>query len=361
MTDRIQREGPEADPAREHAAVGDRGKGMRIAVIGAGSFGTALAMLLAGKGYDVCLYGRNAAQLAAMRDTRENARYLPGVQLPSSLELTDALAEALRDAETVVYAVPAQQFRSVLSASAPALARDAVLINAAKGIERDTGLLLSQVASEVLPGARYGVLTGPSHAEEVARGLPTTVTAAASDPQLAAEIQALFHTDRFRVYRHTDLTGAELGGALKNIIALGAGISDGLGFGDNAKAALMTRGIAEITRLGLAMGAEADTFAGLAGIGDLIVTCTSRHSRNLRCGRLIGQGVPVEEARAQVGMAVEGLDTTPAAYRLADRYGIEMPITSCMYAIISGRMQAREAAASLMGRDSRAERDARDR
>ena len=225
----------------------------------------------------------------------------------------------------------------------------------AKGIEKGSLLRLSQVAEEVIPGIKYAALSGPSHAEEVARKLPTTVAAAAHSHNLAQEIQELFFTDRFRVYTNEDLAGVELGGALKNIIALGAGISDGLGFGDNAKAAMMTRGITEMTRLGLKMGAEMKTFSGLTGIGDLIVTCTSMHSRNRRCGILIGEGTEPEEAIKRIGMVVEGISTAEAAYALAQRYNIEMPITESIYQVIHGETDAKSAVAALMNREMKNE------
>lgn len=229
------------------------------------------------------------------------------------------------------------------------------VINVAKGIEKGTLLRLSQVSEEIMPDIKYVALSGPSHAEEVARQLPTTVAVAGTDHDLAMEIQEIFFTDRFRVYTNEDLAGVELGGALKNIIALGAGISDGLGFGDNAKAAMMTRGITEMTRLGLTMGADMKTFSGLTGIGDLIVTCTSMHSRNRRCGILIGKGVNPDEATHRIGMVVEGISTAEAAYALAQRYNIDMPITESIYKVIHGEMDARSAVSYLMGREMKNE------
>ena len=327
----------------------------KIGVIGAGSFGTALAMVLAGKGHQVTVWARNAEQIEEMKKTGENSHYLPGVKLPPEIELSDDLEKTCKDKDYVLFAVPAQSFRGVLSHAAEHINAQVPVINVAKGIEKGSLLRMSQVAEEVIPGVRYVALSGPSHAEEVARQLPTTVAVAGKNHDLAVEIQELFITERFRVYSNEDLAGVELGGALKNIIALGAGISDGLGFGDNAKAAMMTRGITEMTRLGLTMGADMKTFSGLTGIGDLIVTCTSMHSRNRRCGILIGEGVNPEEATRRIGMVVEGISTAEAAYALANQYGIEMPITESIYKVIHREMDARSAVSYLMGREMKNE------
>ena len=327
----------------------------KIGVMGAGSFGTALAMVLAGKGHKVTVWARNAEQIEKMKMTGENRHYLPGVKLPPEIELTTDIKEAASGKDYMLFAVPAQNFRSVLVQAAEYIDMTVPVINVAKGIEKGTLLRLSQVAEEVMPSLRYVALSGPSHAEEVARQLPTTVAVAAHDHDLAAEVQELFFADRFRVYSNEDLIGVELGGALKNIIALGAGISDGLGFGDNAKAAMMTRGITEITRLGITMGAEMKTFSGLTGIGDLIVTCTSMHSRNRRCGILIGEGMNPDEATEQIGMVVEGISTAEAAYALAQQYGIEMPITESIYKVIHRKMDPRSAVSYLMGREMKNE------
>lgn len=327
----------------------------KIGVIGAGSFGTALAMVLAGKGHSVTVWARKKEQIDNIKQTGENSRYLPGVKLPEKIEFTDNLREAAEGRDYLLFAVPAQSFRGVLKDAADFFDHSVPVINVAKGIEKGTLLRLSQVAEEIMPDIRYAALSGPSHAEEVARQLPTTVAVAGKDHDLAMEVQEVFFTDRFRVYTNEDLAGVELGGALKNIIALGAGISDGLGFGDNAKAAMMTRGITEMTRLGLTMGAEMKTFSGLTGIGDLIVTCTSMHSRNRRCGILIGEGVNPDEATGRIGMVVEGISTAEAAYVLAQRYNIDMPITESIYKVIHGEMDARSAVAYLMGREMKNE------
>ena len=327
----------------------------KITVIGAGSFGTALAILLTDKGYDVSIWGRSEEQLALMRERRENPHYLQGVKLSEKLNIEGNLKSALINAEIIVFSVPAQNFRSVLESSREYIKSSSTIVNVAKGIEKKSLLRLSQVAEDVIPDIKYVTLSGPSHAEEVARNLPTTVTVASLDNQLSKEIQEVFNTERFRVYTNDDIIGVELGGALKNIIALGAGISDGMGFGDNAKAAIMTRGITEMCRLGLAMGANMNTFSGLTGIGDLIVTCTSMHSRNRRCGILMGEGISTDKAVEKVGMVVEGISTAEAAYELAKLYNIEMPLTECICQMIKGEIDALEAVSLLMGRKTKNE------
>ena len=249
----------------------------KITVIGAGSFGTSLAILLTNKGYDVSIWGRKKSQLALMRETRENPHYLPKVKLPESLKIVDDMDDALKGSDMLVFSVPAQNFRGVLETAKAFMTGKEIVVNVAKGIEKGTLMRLSEVAKEVIPNICYVALSGPSHAEEVARLLPTTVAVSCEDKAVALEVQEIFNTDRFRVYTNDDLVGVELGGSLKNIIALGAGISDGMGFGDNAKAAMMTRGITEMIRLGTAMGSKSETFSGLTGLGDLIVTCTSMH------------------------------------------------------------------------------------
>lgn len=322
----------------------------KIGVIGAGSFGTALALTLVNKGHQVRIWSRDRQQLDLMKETRENPKFLPGVVLPEALEMAYTLEDAMKGADIVLFGVPAQAFRSVFAAASEFLDPQTIVVNVAKGIEMGTLLRLSQVAKEVKPDVRYVTLSGPSHAEEVARNLPTTVAVAADDEALALEVQEAFITERFRVYTNQDVAGVELGGSLKNIIALGAGISDGMGFGDNAKAALMTRGITEMCRLGSTLGADLTTFSGLTGIGDLIVTCTSMHSRNRRCGILIGQGMAPADAVKEIGMVVEGITTAEAAYALARKEGIEMPITECIYKVIHGEMDARYAVPYLMER-----------
>ncbi len=326
-----------------------------IGVIGAGSWGTALAVTLGGKGHSVRIWDIDRTHIEELRANRENRRYLPGVKFPDSLVPADTVEEALSGADTVLFSAPAQHFRSALESAVPYINKDMIIVNVAKGIEQKTLMRMSEIAQEMGQYEKYAVLSGPSHAEEVGRAMPTTVVAASENHDVAVAVQDMFSTDFLRVYTGTDVTGVELGGALKNIIALGAGISDGLGFGDNAKAAMMTRGIAEMKRLGVRMGADVNTFAGLTGIGDLIVTCTSMHSRNRRCGIMIGEGMAPDEAVKKVGMVVEGMFTAEAAYELADRLGVEMPITNEIYKLIKGQITGKEAVMNLMGRDKKPE------
>ena len=329
----------------------------KIGVIGAGSWGTALAITLSVKGHQVKIWDLDKPLLEDMEKSRENTKYLKGILLGENLHIVKTMQEALDGVEIAVFSVPAQHFRNALTGAKPFLKEDMIVVNVAKGIEQKTLFRLSQIAEEIMPGLKYAVLSGPSHAEEVGLGLPTTVAVASKDEDVSHKVQSTFITNRFRVYTGGDVTGVELGGSLKNIIALGAGISDGVGFGDNAKAALMTRGLAEITRLGVALGAEAPTFAGLTGVGDLIVTCTSMHSRNRRCGIMIGQGMDPSAAKAKVGMVVEGMFTAEAAYALAKKAGVEMPITEQIYKVIQGKITARDAVEILMGRDKKHEQE----
>ena len=329
----------------------------KVAVIGAGSWGTALATVLAGNREKVYIWDIDKAHLERMDGNRENVDYLPGVDLPFNIQIVYDEAEALKGANYVLFSAPAQHFRSALETALPNISDDAIIINVAKGIEQHSLKRMSEIAADVIDLNRYVVLSGPSHAEEVGRRQPTTVAVASVNMDAAERVQDLFMSDRFRVYTTDDIVGVELGGALKNIIALGAGISDGMGFGDNAKAALMTRGLAEITRLGLKLGAKPETFSGLTGVGDLIVTCTSMHSRNRRCGIMIGEGTPPDVATEKVGMVVEGMFTTEAAYELAKRVDVEMPITEAIYKTIKGEIAAINAVPLLMGRERRSEQD----
>ena len=329
----------------------------KVAVIGAGSWGTALATVLAGNREKVYIWDIDKAHLERMDGNRENVDYLPGVDLPFNIQIVYDEAEALKGANYVLFSAPAQHFRSALETALPNISDDAIIINVAKGIEQHSLKCMSEIAADVIDLNRYVVLSGPSHAEEVGRRQPTTVAVASVNMDAAERVQDLFMSDRFRVYTTDDIVGVELGGALKNIIALGAGISDGMGFGDNAKAALMTRGLAEITRLGLKLGAKSETFSGLTGVGDLIVTCTSMHSRNRRCGIMIGEGTPPDVATEKVGMVVEGMFTTEAAYELAKRVDVEMPITEAIYKTIKGEIAAINAVPLLMGRERRSEQD----
>ncbi|GIP37486.1 glycerol-3-phosphate dehydrogenase [NAD(P)+] [Paenibacillus sp. J31TS4] len=323
------------------------------AVLVAGSWGTALASVLADNGQDVILWSRNAEQVEEINRLHTNSRFLPDAVLPERIRATTSLEEAVKGADAVLIASPSKGMREVAGRIQPYLSPDALLLHAAKGFEADTLKRMTTVIAEELPAydsERIVVISGPSHAEEVVRRIPTTIVVAAVKRSAADRAQDLLNNSSLRVYTNPDVLGVELGGALKNIIALGAGLSDGLGYGDNAKAALMTRGLAEISRLGAAMGANPLTFSGLAGVGDLIVTCTSRHSRNWRAGHMIGQGHSLEETLAVMGMVVEGVKTTKAARDLAHRHGVEMPITEALYRVLFEEMDPKSAVEELMDR-----------
>jgi glycerol-3-phosphate dehydrogenase (NAD(P)+) len=293
--------------------------------------------------------------MAELQSIRENKKYLPDVKLADNITCTSDAEYAVKGAEMVVYVVPAQSFRSTFENTNRYLEKDAVIVNCAKGIETGTLMRISEIAAEIRPDVPFAVLSGPSHAEEVGRRLPTTLVAASESAEIAERVQDIFMSEFMRVYTNHDVTGVEIGGALKNIIALGVGISDGMGYGDNAKAALMTRAVTEISRLGIRLGAERNTFMGLAGIGDLIVTCTSMHSRNRRCGIMIGEGVPPDEATKRVGMVVEGMYTTEAAYEMSVKYDVEMPITHQLYHVIKGDISGTDAVRNLMLRKKKHE------
>ncbi|MCL6547482.1 MAG: NAD(P)H-dependent glycerol-3-phosphate dehydrogenase [Alicyclobacillus sp.] len=326
---------------------------VNTAVLGAGSWGTALASVLAENGHRCVLWARREEVARDIRIRHQNPRYLPDAVLPSSLMATSDLDRALDGADLVLFVVPSTSMPELVRAVAPKLGTRALVCHAVKGFERQTGRRMSELLADALPGGegRIAVVTGPSHAEEVVRRLPTTLVAASTCRATAEQVQDALMNPYLRVYTNPDVVGVELGGSLKNIIALAVGVADGLGFGDNAKAALITRGLAEIARLGSQLGAYPLTFAGLSGVGDLIVTCTSRHSRNLRAGRLIGQGLGVQEALAQVGMAVEGVPTTDAAYRLARRHQVEMPITEALWHVLFQGASPTGAVEALMGRE----------
>ncbi len=327
----------------------------KVAVIGAGSFGTALSVVLSDNGFEPFVWDIDADNIAKIREEKENKRFLPGVELPGGIRFTEDKKLALDGAGCVLFAVPAQHFEDAFRDALPLMKGDPLVVNVAKGISRKGLRRMSEIAFSCCPSVRYVALSGPSHAEEVGRRMPTTVTVASNNISNAFEAQDIFMNDYLRIYTHDDLVGVELGGSLKNIIALGAGIADGLGFGDNAKAAMMTRGMVEITRLGVTLGARAETFYGLSGVGDLIVTCCSMHSRNRRCGILIGQGVAPDEAVKQVGMVVEGIYTAEAAYDLSERLGVDMPITRAIHDIIDGKLAASDAGRLLMTRKRKSE------
>jgi len=324
----------------------------RLAVYGAGSWGTALAVLMGKAGHEVALIGRTPQEMALMSLRRENVRYLPGVVLPQAVEPTTDLARLAAD--TVIFSIPSHGVREAARLARAHLAPGSVIVNTAKGLEEGTGKRLSQVLAEELPGHSVAVLSGPSHAEEVGRDMPTAVVVAA-DEDVAGAVQDLLMTPKFRVYTNPDVVGVELAGALKNVIALCTGVAEGLGFGDNTKAALMTRGLAEIARLGVSMGGHPLTFAGLAGVGDLIVTCTSQHSRNRRAGVALGQGKPLDQVLVEVGMVVEGVRTTKVAYDLSRTRGISMPITEQAYKVLFDQADPKAAVADLMLRGKRDE------
>ncbi len=326
-----------------------------IAIVGAGSMGTAMAVLLSKKDNNIKLWSPMRDEISMLEANREHVTRLPGIKIPESVVFTNDIELAVKDCEIVVLAVPSQTTRQNCKTLSKLISKDTIVVTCSKGIEDGTCKLLSEIMQEELPNNDVAVISGPSHAEEIARDIPTTVVAASTKLEIAKLLQDLFMTTNFRVYTNTDVIGVELGGALKNIIALCAGISDGLGFGDNTKAALMTRGIAEISRLGVAMGGSADTFSGLTGVGDLIVTCTSMHSRNRRAGILIGQGKSLKQALEEVNMVVEGVNTTKPAYDLAQKLGITMPITNEAYSILFEGKDPRHAVVDLMTRDKKTE------
>ena len=330
---------------------------MKIGIIGAGSWGTALAIHLAGLKHDICMWDLDTEHLRRMAEDRENKDYLPGIVLPNNIHMEFDEAKALKDAEIALFSVPAQHFGGAFTNALAMLPENATIVNVAKGIDQNSLKTMSQIALEIKPDAKYVVLSGPSHAEEVGRNLPAAVVVASNTKECSRYVRDVFMDENFRIYVNDDMIGVELGGSLKNIIALGAGISDGLGFGDNAKAAMMTRGIVEMTRLGVKMGADPASFSGLSGIGDLIVTCCSMHSRNRRCGILIGKGMDPKDAVKEVGMVVEGMCTADSAYRLAKQLDVNMPITEAIYNVVHGNITAEDAVNALMNRSKKHEKD----
>lgn len=325
---------------------------MKAAVVGSGGWGTALAIRLCQNGHDTVLWSHNPQKAERMLKTRENPM-LPEVTLPPELGISGDPA-CVRDCEAVVIASPSFPIRSICRTVAPYLNEDAVMVSVTKGIEPGSLLRMSQIVEQET-GRPVVALTGPSHAEEVARGIPTGCLAASAHRELAEKVQDLFMSDAFRVYTSPDIVGAELGGALKNVIALCAGVTDGMGLGDNTKAMLMTRGLTEIARLGVAMGAKKETFAGLAGVGDLIVTCTSMHSRNRRAGILIGQGKPPGEAMEEVGAVVEGYYAAKSAWELSRKMGVDMPIVHAAYQVLYESIGAAQVVETLLQRSRKAE------
>ncbi|QSX06885.1 NAD(P)H-dependent glycerol-3-phosphate dehydrogenase [Sedimentibacter sp. zth1] len=327
----------------------------KIGVVGGGSWGTALAKVLCENGHEVKVWLRDKAQCEDVRKTKINKKYLPNVILPNDLYFSNDLDDVIKNSEIILNAIPTQKIREVLKKIPKEYMANKIVINSAKGIELNTHCLISEIMASECKDIKYCALSGPSHAEEVVLMLPTAITVACDDLEVAKIVQDLFMTTYLRVYTNKDVRGVELGGALKNIIALGAGISDGVGYGDNAKAALMTRGIVEITRLGESLGADIATFGGLSGIGDLIATCTSKHSRNRNAGYLIGQGYTKSEAIKKVGMVVEGITTTYAAYELAKQNSISMPIVEAMHSILECNEDVKKTVIKLMLRDKKDE------
>ena len=321
-----------------------------VAVIGSGSWGTALAVQLKRAGNNVILWSFKEEEARSILTYRENKEFLPGISLDPDIVVTYK-DEEVTWADLFVLATPSKFTRTMAKRFSHLIPKDKTVVNVAKGLEEGSLLRLSQVIKEEIPHCHIGVLSGPSHAEEVGKGLATTIVASAETDEVAKEIQDTFMTEMFRVYRNTDIIGVELGGALKNLIALAAGISDGLGYGDNTKAALMTRGLAEIIRLGITMGAKGETFAGLTGIGDLIVTCTSMHSRNRKAGILLGQGKSLKETLKEVHMVVEGVSNAKAAFELSQKFGVDMPITTEINNVLYNGKKVDEAVYDLMTRD----------
>ena len=327
----------------------------KISILGAGTWGTALAKVLSDAGNEVTLWSAIHAEIDEMEHSRSH-KNLPGMKLPEAIKLTKDISEACCEAEYIIFAVPSPYVRSTANSAKPFFRNDQIIIDVAKGIEADTLMMLSEVIkSEVGEDKTVVALSGPTHAEEVAIGLPTTIVSACEDKGAATAVAALFDRTCIRAYTNPDVKGVELCGALKNIVALAAGASDGLGFGDNIKVAIITRGIAEIQRLGIAMGCDPRTFGGLAGIGDLIVTATSRHSRNNRAGYLLGKGYAPTEAIAEVGMVVEGINALPAAIKLSEKYGVELPIISGVNMVVGGLASPKEMTERLMGREQKSE------
>lgn len=331
---------------------------MKTAVVGSGSWGTALAVLLGKKGYPVTLWARRPELARAIEQERENSQYLPGVKLPETVVATSEVGQALAGCEAVVLAIPSAGVREVLTQIRGLLDPDVLLVHAGKGLESETGLRGSEVIADAL-GDRIGhacvALSGPNLAVELAHDIPTATVVASADVENAAEAQSLFSSPSLRVYRNSDIAGVELGGALKNVLAIGAGISDGLGYGDNTKATLVTRGLVEMTRLGVVLGADAKTFTGLSGFGDLMATCASRLSRNLRLGRMLGQGESISDSLGALGQVAEGMPTCEAAYHLSRKLDVSMPITEQIHAVLFEGKSPGKAVLDLMTRDFKEE------
>jgi len=327
----------------------------KIGVIGAGSWGTALGLLCHNNGHEVIIWSYKKDEVEMLKKKRTHDTKLPGIYLPEAIGFTADLSVVMDDKDVLILAVPSASVRNNARRMKEFCKKDQIIVNVAKGIEENTMMTLSEILEEELPEAQVAVMSGPSHAEEVSTGLPTNIVVSARKKAVAEYLQSIFMSPVFRVYTNPDILGVELGGSLKNVIALAAGAADGLGYGDNTKAALITRGIAEITRLGVAMGASEETFSGLTGIGDLIVTCASKHSRNRKAGFLIGQGYSMKQATEEVKMVVEGIYSAKAAMQLARKYQVEMPIVEQVYQVLFEDKSAEEAVRELMLRDKKTE------
>lgn len=322
-----------------------------VSFLGAGSWGTALAILCANNGHKVTLWSKVASEIEMLRENREHVDRLPGVKLPDSIVIEEDLEKACTDQDILVCSVASPFVRSTAQEAKPFIKEKQIIVNVGKGIEEDTLMTLCEILEDELPMADVAVLSGPSHAEEVSKGVPTTVVVGAKSKKTAMFVQDVFMGGAFRVYTSPDMIGIELGGALKNVIALAAGILDGMGLGDNTKAALMTRGVAEISRLGIELGGKMETFCGLSGIGDLIVTCTSTHSRNHNCGYLLGQGKTLAEAKEEIKQVIEGVNCAKAAMKLANKHHVTMPIVEQINAILFSDKSAEQAMKDLLVRD----------
>lgn len=335
---------------------------MNIGVLGAGTWGIALAALLCKNGHKVTVWSAIAEEIDLLKETNKH-KNLPGVTLPCGINYTKDISEVAREKKIILFVVPSSFIRSTTALIAPHIENGSILVTAAKGIEKGSLMTMTEIIADELSAARpslkysLAALSGPTHAEEVAVGIPTSIVSACEDEEISQRIAETFANSCMRVYTNTDVKGVEICGAMKNIIAIAAGINNGMGLGDNSKAMLMTRGIAEITRLGLAMGCKRRTFMGLAGIGDLIVTCTSRHSRNNRCGELIGMGKSYDEASREIGMVVEGYHALEACMELSVKYAVELPITEAVYGIIKEGLAPKDAMHALMTRDLKSELD----
>lgn len=327
----------------------------KVGVLGAGTWGCALAILLSDNGHDVTIWTKIEKEALALEENRDNLKNLPGAKLPRNINITLDLKGACNDKDLLVMAVASPYIRATAHEASPFIREGQILVNVSKGLEDSTLMTLSDVLKEEIPQADIAVLSGPTHAEEVSRRIPTTIVVGAATKDTARFIQDIFMNEVFRVYTSPDIIGIELGGSLKNVIALAAGVIDGLGLGDNTKAALMTRGMAEISRLGITMGGRMETFSGLSGMGDLFVTCTSQHSRNRKAGFLMGQGLSMEEAMKEVNQVVEGVHSAKAALHMAQKYEVEMPIVEQINMVLFEGKTPGEALADLYGRDKRRE------